>query len=462
MMTGEKAEVLGASIQAVHFVGIGGTGMSALARIMLDLGFEVTGSDLELSPAAERLSRRGARIYRGHHPCHVQGADSVIYSTAVDGKNPELIEARRKGLPVRHRSDLLARLMELKDGIAVAGSHGKTSTAAMITWMLAEAGLKPAFALGGEVIGLNGNGGWDEGEALVAEADESDGSFQKLSPVREVLTGLDLDHVNYYSGWEKLIEAFRTFIGRLPAGGSLIVQAGTRHLDALLPDGIVAVTYGLSDNASVRAGEIKMDKNGSRFTVEKEGEKIGPVELALLGGCNVENALAAVAIGLEMGLPFSTISAALAAFRGARRRLEVKAGNGIMIVDDYSHHPAEVTAALVALRAVRPRSLWCVFQPHRYSRVAYFARQLAEALMKADHIIMTDLYPAFEKPVPGVSSRLITAELEKLEHKSTVLLRQDAVIERLLAGVKEGDAVVIMGPGDIGRLVGKLLKTVKG
>jgi len=449
-------------VAAVHLVGIGGAGMNVLARILLTLGFRVSGSDVRLTPVTERLSRRGARIADGHGDELPGRPDLVVYSSAVAPGNPELARARRLGIPVLHRSRLLAGLTRLKPAVAVAGSHGKTTTAALIAWIQVAAGRKPSLALGGEAIGLEDHPGWDEGDLLVAEADESDGSLDRLYPRFEVITGLDLDHVDYYSSWEKLILTFARFTERLPDDGLLVIAGDTPHLHRLARGGFRVVTYGLGEGAVFRGRVISLDREGSRFTVSRSGVPLGEARLPQLGLCGVLNALGAIAFCRETGIAFEDIARGLKAFPGVRRRLEIKVRRPILLLEDYAHHPAEITAALRAVRSAKPARLWCVFQPHRYSRTRHFARSLAEALLGADGIILADLYPAFEEPLPGVSSRLLLESLAELGRKDARLLDRASIRSLLEREAAAGDAVVIMGAGDIGSLAGELARTWSG
>jgi len=436
--------------------------MSALARIALEAGYEVTGSDLCPGRITDRLSRRGARVWEGHHGSRVEGADAVVYSSAVNGANSEILAARQLEIPVFHRSELLNEFMKAKEGLAVAGSHGKTSTAAMIVRLLREAGMDPAFALGGEMVDLETNGSWGKGDFMVAEADESDGSFHRLSPAWEVITGIDLDHVSYYPGWKELREAFQKFIRRLRPKGRLIINSGDQELRRLVPENIEYVTYGIGNGAFLRGDKIKLEAGGSRCQIYRGGVQLGELSLRLPGRANLINALGAVAVGMEMKLPFSRIAGALRDYRGVRRRLEFKGDpGGILVVEDYAHHPAEVAAALEAVRTYQPRRLWCWFQPHRYSRLNYFARSLASALFSCDHVILTEVYHAFEKPLPGVSSALLLQELKSRNHQDARLLAKNEIIELIFPELEKGDAVVVMGAGDIGELADQLVEKIE-
>ncbi len=453
----EKTLLLGRpDIDSVHLVGIGGAGMSALARILLSLGLRVSGSDLKLTPVTGRLARLGARIQRGHRGSLPGRPGLLVYSSAVDPGNPELVRARELGIPCIHRSQLLAGLTRLKRTVAVAGSHGKTTTAALIAWILVRAGRKPSLALGGEAIGLEDHPGWDGGDLLVAEADESDGSLERLFPRAEVITGLDLDHVDHYSSWEKLILTFERFAARLPPDGLLVIGAETPHLHRLVRGGYRVVTYGLGEGASIRGREVSLGPGGSRFQVFRGGGKLGEAVLGQLGLCGVVNGLGAIAFCLKEGLSFAEIARGLETFPGIRRRLEVKIRRPVLLVEDYAHHPVEIRAALAAVRSAGPARILCVFQPHRYSRTRHFSRPLAEALLEADRIILADLYPAFEDPLPGVSSELLFEALQDLGRSDALLLDRPAIRSRLEAETEPGDAVVIMGAGPIGSLAGEL------
>lgn len=459
----EKSILFGRpDVETVHLVGIGGAGMNVLARILLSLGLAVTGSDLQLTAATERLVRLGARIGRGHAEERLGSPDLLVYSSAVALDNPELALARERSIPVLHRSQLLAGLTRLKRTVAVAGSHGKTTTAALIAWILVASGRKPSLALGGETIGLEDHPGWDGGDLLVAEADESDGSLVRLFPRAGVITGLDLDHVDYYSSWEKLILTFAEFTGNLPRDGLLVVGENTPHLHRLVRSGFRVATYGFGGGASIRGREISLDSAGSRFTVFRGGYALGEARLPQLGLCGVINSLGAIAFCLEEKVPFAEISRALGTFPGVRRRLEIKARRPVLVVEDYAHHPVEIAAALEAVRTAKPGKIFCVFQPHRYSRTRHFFRPLAEALLGADRIILADLYPAFEDPLPGVSSKLLLGALADLGRSDACLLERFAIRPRLEREAAPGDAVVIMGAGPIGSLAGELAASWSG
>lgn len=449
------------SVRSLHFIGIGGMGMSALAAIALDLGFRVTGSDIVDSLPVARLRSRGAAIGRGHSPDHLPGADRAVYSSAVRPDNPELIAARARGIKILHRAELLAALTAVKQSVAVAGSHGKTSVSALLAWILAEAGLRPAYAIGGDTLDLPGNGAWADGEWLVAEADESDGSFQRLSPAWEVIVNLDLDHVDRYPSWESISASFSSFMELVPPSGGVVACGDDSRLRALLPCSRRVVLYGEGEEASVRAKEIRFSPGGSAFRVEKDGQDLGEIRLNLWGRHNVLNALAALAFTLEIGVPFASAAAALARFRGVRRRLEAAARGEVLVVEDYSHHPAEVAAALSALRPAVAGRLCCVFQPHRYSRLERFAPDFASALLAADRILLAEVYPAFEAPRPGVTSALLLRELAARGRSDALLLRREEIASLAAAEAAPGDGIVVMGAGDIGSLIPLIAEKLK-
>jgi len=447
-------------LERVHFTGIGGMGMSALAAIMLDLGYRVSGSDLNRNLLTDKLSERGAVISRGHEAVRLGETWALIYSSAVGADNPELKAARRRQFPILHRSDLLKRLLDLKPGLAVAGSHGKTSVAAQLSWMLEEAGFRPGFAIGGIVPQLDGNGRWGDGDLMVVEADESDGTFRKYNPFIELITGVDLDHFNFYKNEKDLLSAFSSFIERLDNEGKLVINEETAGLRELAGHSSSVVTYGFSPGADYRAVNIRFSGiDGGKYILEKGGEKLGEIRITLPGRCGVSNNLAAAAAALELGAGFNTVQAASQTFEGVKRRLEIRARSPFLIVEDYAHHPEEISAALEAVRPGDGGRLWCVFQPHRYSRLSRLAGELARALAPADRIIITDLYPAFEKPVEGVDAGMLTRELERIGITAP-LLNQSEIVSFLKRKVGEGESVIIMGAGDVGSICGELIETL--
>ncbi len=442
----------------VHLVAIGGIGMSGIAELLLNLGFKVSGSDLRDGPVLDRLRRLGAAVYVGHDASQVAGADVVVYSSAVSAANPELQAARRAGIPVIRRAEMLAELMRLKQGIAVAGSHGKTTTTSLVASVLAEGGLDPTVLVGGRLVAEGTNAVLGGGEWLVAEADESDGSFLHLTPTLAVVTNLDLEHVDHYPDLESLREAFRAFLGRVPFYGACILCADDPELRALAPAlERKVVTYGTVPEAMLR-GEIQADGSLALF---RQSTLLGTLRPSLPGGHNRLNALAAAAVGLELGVPFNAVARALAAFPGVQRRYQRHGDpGGVAVVDDYAHHPTEIAATLAVARD-EGRPVVVLFQPHRYTRTARFHREFGEVLAGADRVGLLPVYPAGEEPPPGVDSSLVAAAVAA--HGTPVELLPDA--DTAVAWVKEtvrpGELLLVLGAGDVGRLVGRLVDVLE-
>ncbi len=444
----------------IHLVAIGGIGMSGIAELLLNLGFKVSGSDLRESEATERLRRLGATVHVGHREQQVTGADVVVYSSAVTAANPEIAAARRQGIPVIRRAEMLAELMRLKEGIAVAGSHGKTTTTSLVAAVLGAAGLDPTVLVGGRLLAEGTNAILGAGDYLVAEADESDGSFLHLVPTLAVVTNLDHEHVDHYPDLESLRAAFRTFLGRVPFYGACILCADDPELRALVPQlERRIVTYGLSPEAELRADPLP----GGGARVTWHGEPLGELHLSLAGRHNLVNGLAAVAVGLELGIPFQTSAPALASFPGVQRRYQRHGEHGgVLLVDDYAHHPTEIAATLSVARQ-EGRRVVVLFQPHRYSRTARFHREFADALALADRVALLPVYAAGEEPVEGVDSGLIAAALAAKDGVAVDLLQgPDAVPDWLADGVAPGDLLLTLGAGDIGRLVGRIAARLEG
>ena len=437
----------------IHLVAIGGIGMSGIAEILLNLGFRVSGSDLRESEATERLRRRGATVHVGHHEAQVRGADVVVYSSAVTEANPELAAARRAGVPVIRRAEMLAELMRLKYGIAVAGSHGKTTTTSLVAEVLAAGGLDPTVLVGGRALTTGANAILGRGDYLVAEADESDGSFLHLVPAIAVVTNLDLEHVDFYPDLESLRTAFESFLAKVPFYGACVLCGDDPEVRALIPrlDRKV-ITYGLAREADVRA--VPDDELANTATVHTGERELGRLELQLCGHHNLTNALAAVAVGMELGVPFGQIARALAGFPGVGRRYETHGEHaGVRVVDDYGHHPTELAATLRVARA-SGRRVVVLFQPHRYTRTRHFSAQFADVLSAADRVGLLPVYAASEASIEGVDSGIIAAAMARQGHTDTDLLADlDAIPAWLDARVEAGDLLLTLGAGDIGRRV---------
>ncbi len=440
--------------QHIHFVGIGGIGMSGIAELLLNLGYIVSGSDLGSSQITRRLEQLGAHITRGHAAEAVAGAEVVVTSSAIPPENPEVAAARSRGIPVIMRAEMLAELMRLKKyGIAIAGSHGKTSTTSMTSWMLAHAGLDPTIVIGGKVDALGGNAKLGEGEFLVAEADESDGSFLKLSPVLEVVTNIDLEHLEYYRDLDHIKDVFLQFIDKIPFYGTAIVCLDDANVADILPHIRKRVTtYGRTPQADVYSDRIEWQDCRILFNVKRRGALLGEISIAPPGLHNVYNALAAVCVGLELEIDFDRIRRGLNSYGGVQRRMQCKGEvAGIMVVDDYGHHPTEIRATLAAIKQAWPsRRLVVLFQPHRYSRTQALQKEFATCFHQADFLVVCDIYAASESPIEGVNSETLLAEIRRHGQKQTLYLGDVTSLAHDVRPVlREGDLVLTLGAGNI-------------
>lgn len=437
----------------VHFVGIGGAGMSAIAAVLLAKGVEVSGSDLKESHNTARLSELGARINIGHRPEQVEGADIVVVSSAVPERNRELVRARELSLPVLPRAAMLARLMEGGKGIAVAGTHGKTTTTSMVAMILAHAGMDPTYVVGGELNDVGSNAHAGSGEYVVAEADESDGSFLLLRPWAAIVTNVDVDHLDFFGDPRRLQEYFARFVSLVLPNGIVVVGGDDMGARSLLgKSGTREVTFGEGEDNDYRFRDLRLYAGGSSCRVLFRGEELGGMELGIPGLHNVYNAMAAIALAHTLGVDFPVIADALSSFRGVRRRYQrVSEVGGIRIIDDYAHHPSEIASTLEAAVLERERRLVCLFQPHRYSRTAALWKEFGNAFSRADLLITTDVYAAGEDPLPGVDGKLIVnAVLEADPGKQVVYIpRRSALGEAALRFIRPGDLVLTMGAGDI-------------
>lgn len=440
-------------IRKIHFVGIGGAGMSPLAKILLLLGYEVSGSDQGSSPIIEELVRLGAQVWTdGQHAENVRGADAIVVSTAIPYDNPEVIAAWDLRIPKLHRSDINAALVNEYDGIAVAGSHGKTTTTSMIGVTLDRAGISPTIVVGGEVPDLGTNAKLGTGRYLVSEADESDGSFLKLRPHIAVVTNVEDDHMDHYGTMEKIVEAFRTFIAQIDADGTAVLCYENEILRRLGAETDRAVvSYAIDRDADYRAADIATHGSVISFTVVERGTEAGRVSLNIPGRHNVLNALACIAVARIAGLPFDRIADALAHFHGAKRRFQTKGKErGVWVVDDYAHHPTEIAATLAAARQTAPVRLICVFQPHRYSRTQLLREEFGACFAAADLLLLTDVYAAGEEPIPGISGETLMEEVARRTGQDAVYLpERDDLLRYLAQHVRTGDLVITMGAGNI-------------
>jgi UDP-N-acetylmuramate--alanine ligase len=454
----------------VHCIGVGGSGVSAIAEVLVRTGFEVSGCDERPSPVTERLAAMGVTVFTGHAPEHVGDTDVVVVSSAVRGTIPELVEARRRGIPVIARGEMLAELMRLRFGIAVAGAHGKTTTTAMIALMLEQAGLDPTALIGGYFDAFGGNARVGGSEYLVAEADESDRSFLRLSPAIAVITNLDREHLQSYTGFDDLTQSFVEFANRVPFYGSAIVCADDPHLArARSQMSARVVTYGLdATDADVIGRNVRVEATSSEVTVMARRSRPHPSELGELrvgvpGRHNVLNALAAVAVGLELRVPFEAIAAGLGRFRGTARRFESRGEvRGVRVVDDYGHHPTEIATVLDTARRATKGRVIVAFQPHRYSRTQHLRDEFAATLARADEVLLADIYAAGEDPIPGVTIDWLAAAVEREAPGRVRVVRRLPDLPAVIAELaRAGDLVITLGAGSIGESAGPILDEIR-
>jgi len=454
----------------IHFVGIGGIGMSGIAELLANLGYVVTGSDVRRSDVTSRLERSfGITVYDGHDAAHVGDADVVVVSSAVRASNAEVVAARERGIPVIPRAEMLAELMRLRFSIAVAGSHGKTTTTSMIALVLERGGLDPTAVIGGRLSAFGSNARLGRGEYMVAEADESDRSFLMLWPSIAVMTNIDLEHMESYGGGlADLQQAFVDFANKVPFYGAAVACVEDANLAAILPRiRRQVVTYGLDHpDAQIVGTDIELGPFGGRCQVHqrtREGvSPLGRLELAVPGRHNLQNALAAVAVGRRIGLDFSRIADALAGFHGAERRFERHGeAGGVLVVDDYGHHPTEIAAVIAAARATLGRRLIVAFQPHRYTRTAHLLDAFGPALAGADEIVLTDIYAAGEEPIPGITIERLAEAIRRGAGRPVHVVKTLAdVVPAVVAIARPGDAVITLGAGSIGTLPRALMQAL--
>jgi len=452
----------------IHFVGVGGIGMSGIAELLANLDYEVSGSDAKTSDVTDRLATLGVRIERGHEAGHVGDADVVVVSSAIQPGNPEVAEARRRAIPVIPRAEMLAELMRLRYGIAIAGAHGKTTTTSMVALVLERAGLDPTAVIGGRLSAFGSNARLGRGDYMVVEADESDRSFLKLSPSIAVMTNIDREHMESYGSWDALQDAFLEFANKVPFYGAAIACVDDGPVRALVPRMTRRViTYGLEGSGAHVAGHgLALEAFGSRCrvirSVAEEVSELGSIRLRVPGRHNLLNALGAVTVGLEVGLPFERIAAALNEFRGAERRFELRGEcRGVMVVDDYGHHPTEIAAVIAAARAGIDRRVVVVFQPHRYTRTRDLLESFGDALAEADDVVLTDIYAAGEAPIPGVTVEALAQALARNGRPVHLVKALDHVPAAVAALARPNDLVITLGAGSIGTLPDRILEALR-
>lgn len=452
-------------IRTIHFVGIGGIGMSGIAEVLLASGFAVSGSDVRASDTTQRLEELGATIAVGHRAENIGSADVVVFSSAVPKTNPEIREARARAIPVIPRAEMLAELMRLKDGIAIAGSHGKTTTTSLLATVLREAGRDPTVVIGGKLNALGSNAARGSGDLLVAEADESDGSFLHLTPVMAIITNIDAEHLDHYGSHERVKDAFVNFANRVPFYGLVVACLDHPHVQEILPriEKRIA-TYGLAAQADYRARQPRFDGLSTRFELVRRGQSAGEFVVRMPGIHNVLNALATIAVADELQVPEATTRQALASFGGVQRRFTIvgETAAGVTVIDDYGHHPAEVQATLEAASRAYGRRVVVAFQPHRYSRTHHCFDELTRAFNRADVLLLSDVYAAGEAPIEGATSEHLAAAIRACGHRDVTWVGpRNALVPALCGRIEPGDLVITLGAGDITRTGAELLTALE-
>ncbi len=440
------------NIKKVHFVGIGGIGMSAIAEILVNQGFEVTGSDKSLSEVTDRLEQIGIKVYEGHSSDNLSDADVLVYSSAVSLDNPEIKAAIERKIPIIKRSEMLAETMRMKYGIGIAGTHGKTTTTSMVGLTLTEGGIDPTIIVGGKLSGLGGtNARLGNGEFIVVEADEFDRTFLKLTPTIAAITTLESEHLDTYKDLDDIKSAFIEFANKVPFYGFVTLCLDEPALQDIIPYiNKKIITYGLTAQADIRAVDIITEGFKTNYKIKYFGQELGEITLKIPGKHNVLNSLVAVIIGKELGVEFSVIKKALESFTGVYRRFEVKYDKEIMVVDDYAHHPTETSATLKGIRDAWKRRLVAVFQPHLYSRTRDFYQEFGRSFLNTDVFVCTDVYPARELPIEGITGELIAETTKKFGHRNVYYVKDKKNIPSLLNEIKkDGDIIITMGAGDI-------------
>jgi len=442
-------------VKSIHFIGIAGVGMSGLAKVLSEKGYRVSGSDIKKNVFTEQLERRGVTVYQGHSPSHLNQADLVITSSVISPDNPELQIAKRKRMRTVSRGALLAELVNRKKGIVVAGTHGKTTTSSLVYSILRQAGKDPTMFIGGEVNDLGGNSKLGSSEYVVAESDESDGSFLLLSPSTSILTNIEDDHIDYYGSKDKLVQAFVQFTGKLKPAGTLIINIDDPCLSKVIKNISLSpsqklITYGISPMADFSAKKVKLKQFSSSYEINYQGKKIEDIDLSLPGQHNIYNSLAGVAAGLDIGIGWEEIKKALLLFSGVKRRFElVGEKSGILVIDDYAHHPTEIKVTLEVAARLERRTI-AIFQPHRYTRTKMLLSKFGTAFEKADILLLTNIYAAGENPIPGMDGELLFKRVKQKRRKATYYFTNfRKIIDFLGCECREGDLILTLGAGNI-------------
>jgi UDP-N-acetylmuramate--alanine ligase len=461
MGTDRETGLMQRKVQCIHFVGIGGIGMSGIAEVLLNLGYKISGSDVQQSESTLRLQKLGANVAIGHSAQNIDNADVVVTSTAVKAANPEVAEAHLRNIPVITRAEMLAELLKMKFSVAVSGSHGKTTTTSMVSTILAEGGLDPTMVIGGRLASIGSNARLGDGEIIVAEADESDGSFLKLSPTIAVITNIDREHLDYYPGIAEIKEAFLKFANIVPFYGCTVVCSDNQHVKEIIPQiKRRTITYGIEQPADYRAEGIEFHGSKTVYRLCFKGDIVDEIELNVPGMFNVYNSLATIAVGHELELDFPSIKKGLLSFNGVQRRLEIKGQvNGVTVVDDYGHHPTEVKETLAAARNIWKKRSIVVFQPHRFTRTKALFEEFTHAFSDADILILNDIYPASEEPIAGVNSDTLCLAIKKTGHPNVLYIpNAEETIEYILKIVRPDDVVFTLGAGSVYKIGEAFLK----
>lgn len=447
----------------IHFVGVGGIGMSAIARVLLEMGHNVSGSDIAANGITKNLESIGGAIFTGHRPANLpRNTDILVYSSSISGTNAEMAEAARRNVQVVHRARMLGEIFNRKKGIAIAGMHGKTTTSSLVAVMLKNTGMDPTAVVGGEVKAFGGNARLGKGDLVVAEADESDGSFLHLRPFYAVITNIEPEHLDHFKTLGRIRSSFRSFVGNLKRGGKVFYNASDPNIRKVL-SGFRGrrESFGFSPKADMRATGIRMDGFMTSFTCVRRGRELGTVELSIPGRHNVLNAMAAILVGLDLGIPFNEITAAIRDFDGARRRFQLRAdADGVMLIDDYAHHPTEIRAVLNACRNWKKKRIVAIFQPHRYSRTKFFADAFGKCFKGVDKLILTDIYAASEEAIEGVSVKTIYDRAKKNGVKDAVIMKKDAIPDHVMKVKRPGDMILVLGAGDIKGVADRLASMI--
>ena len=454
-----------ANLHNIHFIGIGGAGMSALAYVLIKRGYDVSGSDLNAGHMSAHLAEEGAMVFMGHDACQVDGADGVVISTAIHANNPELVAAQKKGIPVLHRSDVLAALLNDADGVAVAGAHGKTTTSAMISCIAVESGVDPTVVIGGEVASLGGNALNGKGPHVIAEADESDGSFLKFYPRLAVVTNIEDDHLDHYGTEENIYQAFKQFLGNIKEGGKAILCVDNPKVRRLAQETEKTVlTYGMiGEGADYTARNITYDVHGTTYELYYHDKFVTEVHLVVPGRHNVLNSMGAFAAAREMGIEVEKILASLKKFGGAKRRFETKGKvDGVWVVDDYAHHPTEIGVTIKAALQTKPERLLCVFQPHRYTRTKLLFDEFCECFRGCDELVIVDVYSAGEDPIAGTNSAKLVEGIKAATGQRVLYIpRLSKAEEYLQEQAQAGDLIMTIGAGDVFKIGEELVRELE-